>query len=515
LLRRWQDGERSALPPSRDQHLVTGLDGERYLFDARSGLFVALAGPAQRLVESLIADAGESTALLNMLAEQYSRGDILEAMEECTSVLSSLRGQATLPPSPENARPGYNLSLNAGMACNLSCTYCDPLGYRERTRGQVMSEETAWKALSFFAQHVPQGKYACVTYSIGGEPLLYRRLLDFVVEYTRTLRDQGIHATQYLNTNGMLLSDGTIEYLRVNDIKFGISLDGPPEAHDASRVLRDGGGTYDYVRGAAEKVLDAFPFSTASAVITAAYPRPLEIYRHLLELGFQRIIVKPVRGPADQPWAFTPENLHLLKDGYREYARYFADALIEDRPEIYAAINPYDYFARFILRLFRRQKMMYRCGAASMANLAVAPDGTFYPCEGFIGLDEYRLGDVDSGFDAAAMDRFARMYVDERPVCQDCWARYQCGGGCYLQGVMVNGDIEVFDTAECELTRFLVEAAIWILGYVGARRPEAFESLTQWCDTRGWFGSRSVTTRPAADKPRLAELPMLGSSGPH
>jgi uncharacterized protein len=505
-LRRWQDRERPALPPSRDQHLITGFDGESYFFDAQSGLFVALLGPAQMLIEALLADKEKSAALLDALAQQYPRKDILEAMEQCTSVLAVLQSQVTAAPAPENARPGYNLSLNAGMACNLACSYCDPVGYREKTRGQVMSEETARQALGFFFDRLPEGAFGNVTYSIGGEPLLYRRLLVFVQEYLQTLRAQGVPAGQYLNTNGLLLSDGTIEYLRVNAIPFGISLDGPPEANDAHRLSRDGGGTYEHVLPAVEKVLAQFPHTTVSAVITATFPRPLEIYRHLLELGFHRIIVKPVRGRPDQEFAFTPDNLHLLQDGYREYARYFADELAAGRHEIYAAINPHDYFARFLLRLLRRQKMTYRCGASSMANLTVAPDGSFYPCEGFVGHTEYRLGDVTAGFDEAQMARFASLYVDERPVCRDCWARYQCGGGCYLQGAMVNNDIAAFDPAECELTRFLVGLAITTLGHIETRRPDAIAELHAWCDTKGWGGWE---VREPASNPGLLELPMV------
>jgi uncharacterized protein len=506
----WLRRERLAVPHGRDIHVLASSNENCYLFDTCSGLSVRLDGPAALLAQALFADVDRGRVLAAELAATYGGVDVQQAMAECSQLLEFLRHQQIPPPAPEQARPGYNLSLNAGMACNLACTYCDPFGYRQKTRGQSMSEQTARQALDFFFAQVPPDQTGCVTYSIGGEPLLYRRLLDVVANYTRELRDRGIRATQYLSTNGLLLSDGTLEYLRVSGITFGLSLDGPPQAHDACRVGPDGRPTAAAATAAAQKVLDRFPHTTVSAVLTAHFPEPLAVYRHLLDLGFQRIIVKPVRARPQEPHAFTPENLHLLQDGYREYARYFADALAAGRREIFAAINPHDYFARFVLRVFRREKHAYRCGAASMANLTVAPDGGFYPCEGFVGQEEYRLGDVTSGFDEAAMARFAALYVDEKPGCQDCWARYLCGGGCYLLGLMVNHDIATPDPAECELTRFLVEQAIAVLHEVQRRRPEALAELKQWCDTQGWYGKETLISRMSRSQPERIELPMLG-----
>jgi uncharacterized protein len=510
VLGRWREYALSVAPAARDRKLIVGLEGEYYYFDTCTGIFVQLWGPAVTLMKVLCAEPADVADRIAEAGATYSGADLAEAMEQCTAILQAVREARRPPVPPQQARRGYNLSLNAGMACNLSCTYCDPLGYREKTRGQVMSEETAYRALDFFFQRIPAEEVGVVTFSIGGEPLLYRKLLDLVTAYTEALREQGVQATQYLNTNGLLLTDGVIEYLRVKEIPFGISMDGPREVHDAQRRLPDGEGTYDAVRRGADRVLGQFPHTTVSAVVTAAFPYPLRIYQHLLELGFRRIIVKPVRGRPDQPFAFTMENYGRLRDGYREYARYLADELVAGRREIYAAINPYDSFGSNFLRVFERKKTHYRCGAASLANLAVAPDGSFYPCEGFVGHTDYRLGDVETGFDESAMARFANLYADNRPICQDCWARYLCGGGCYLRGLIVNGDVAQFDPVECEMVRCLVELAVWALGYIEMRRPEALVDLQEWCATKGWHGSAAFTSaRPTAES-GLFELPMVG-----
>jgi hypothetical protein len=75
---------------------------------------------------------------------------------------------------------------------------------------------------------------------------------------------------------------------------------------------------------------------------------------------------------------------------------------------------------------------------------------------------------------------------------------------------MVNGDIAQFDPAECELTRFLVELAVWTLGSVEERRPEALAELKAWCDTKGWQPWEVREAPDPAHSRSLLELPMIG-----
>lgn len=519
LLGMWRRSHTRTEIEAKDLHLFPSPYPEEhadgltvFLMHAPTCRFYRISPLAADLIGLAKCTSDEASAYISRFGRTIPPRVLRAAFEDVELLLGQLAAEPRPSLEPPGVRHGYNLSLNAGMACNLACSYCDPFDYRRATHGQRMTEETAEKAMEFFFSRVPKDSDGCVTYSIGGEPLLYRRLLDFVASYTRQLRESGVRATQYLSTNGLLLSDGVIEYLRLQDIRFGLSMDGPPEAHDAHRVLPNGQGTYAAVREAAERVLSAFPHTAVSAVLTAAFPHPLTVYRHLLELGFERIIVKPVRGRPSEAHAFTRENLGALCDGYKEYARYYVEELVSGRREIFAAINPHDYFSRWVIRMLQQERRGYRCGAGSMGNLTVSPDGSFYPCEGFVGLDEFRLGNVEDGFDDEAMARFTRLYVDDKPGCQDCWARYQCGGGCYLSGLMVNGDIARQDPVECELNRFLTELAIWTLDTVAERRPGAIGELRSWCQKAGWYGTETLLAKTFGARRRgFFELPVLGA----
>src|SRR5437016_9627143 len=105
---RWRAQELAAAPRTRDRHFVTGLEGERYLFDTQSGLSVRLSGPAALLMEALFAEPQRGAELASETAARFSPPDVLEAMEQCTEVLRILRRQSTPPPPRERSRPGFN-----------------------------------------------------------------------------------------------------------------------------------------------------------------------------------------------------------------------------------------------------------------------------------------------------------------------------------------------------------------------------------------------------------------------
>jgi radical SAM protein with 4Fe4S-binding SPASM domain len=78
-----------------------------------------------------------------------------------------------------------------------------------------------------------------------------------------------------------------------------------------------------------------------------------------------------------------------------------------------------------------------------------------------VGLDEYRMGDLDDGIDLTLQKTILDLTVDNRPVCRDCWARYLCGGGCWKHAVDRNGGLEIPDNDySCEIIRHEIECAM-------------------------------------------------------
>jgi uncharacterized protein len=100
------------------------------------------------------------------------------------------------------------------------------------------------------------------------------------------------------------------------------------------------------------------------------------------------------------------------------------------------------------------------CGAG-IEYAAVTPQGDIYPCHQFVGIDEYRMGNVaHGGFSKVISSRFAALDANARDECRECWARYYCGGGCAAANLTVNGNIDQCDRVGCELEKKRIECAI-------------------------------------------------------
>jgi len=82
----------------------------------------------------------------------------------------------------------------------------------------------------------------------GGEPLLMGiQFYEKVVELQKRYKREGQTIENDLQTNGTLISQEWVDFFKANDFHVGVSLDGPPEVHNANRVFRSGQGSFEQV----------------------------------------------------------------------------------------------------------------------------------------------------------------------------------------------------------------------------------------------------------------------------
>ena len=161
-------------------------------------------------------------------------------------------------PRPRTAPPSFHvLAKPTGAVCNLDCTYCFFLSKEALYPGSEfrMSDET-------HEQYVRQLLEAHQTEMVsiawqGGEPTLmgldfFARTLELVDRYRRPY--QVIEHT--LQTNGTRIDVEWAAFFAEHRFLVGLSMDGPPDIHDAQRVDKGGKGTHAQVMRAA-KLLQA------------------------------------------------------------------------------------------------------------------------------------------------------------------------------------------------------------------------------------------------------------------
>ena len=131
----------------------------------------------------------------------------------------------------------------------------------------------------------------------GGEPTMMG--LDFFrrsIELQRSYARPGQRILNTMQTNGTLLTDEWGEFLKENDFLVGISIDGPPEMHDAYRVDKGGKPTFDRVmRGLDVLKRHGVDWNVLTTIHAVNGDHGREVYRYLRdELGATFIQYIPI-----------------------------------------------------------------------------------------------------------------------------------------------------------------------------------------------------------------------------
>ncbi len=145
--------------------------------------------------------------------------------------------------------------LKVAERCNLACPYCYYF-YQEnelhKGSAAFMSEATARAIAVFLRRGVQEHRIARLFIGLhGGEPtLLPKARFDQICTILRDALADVTTVSFGMQTNGTLLDDEWIDLIAKHRVGVGISIDGPPHIHDASRPDHRGRGSYDAaVRG--------------------------------------------------------------------------------------------------------------------------------------------------------------------------------------------------------------------------------------------------------------------------
>ncbi|MEA4856156.1 MAG: radical SAM protein [Solidesulfovibrio sp.] len=290
--------------------------------------------------------------------------------------------------------PVASVGLFLAQECNMRCVYCygEAGGY---AGGGRMDASTALRVVDWLVEH--SGNFQLLSLSFfGGEPLLNFPLMRAVVPYARQKATAaGKKMVIGLTTNGTLLTDEVIAFLRDEQVVFAISFDGPPEIHNRQRPFKDGAGSYEQVAANVRKLRNVLPHLAARATLCGETV-PLVVKEAAKQAGFTTCSLAPASpvllrgsggsasaGPADEG-----RMQQLLALHRRE-----ADELLTAirARSLTSACPPGALVAMETLLI--GQKRHYGCGIGK-DMLGIAVNGDIYPCHRFVGLRDMRLGNI-------------------------------------------------------------------------------------------------------------------------
>ena len=126
--------------------------------------------------------------------------------------------------------------------CNFRCSYC----YEDFSIGK-MNDDTTTALKLFLTKRMSDLRDLSVEW-FGGEPLLALSIIEEIQSHILEKMNDGLRFNSYVTTNGYLLSFSRFELLLSLRVKyFQITLDGPKNIHDKSRLHLKKEGTFDTI----------------------------------------------------------------------------------------------------------------------------------------------------------------------------------------------------------------------------------------------------------------------------
>lgn len=261
-------------------------------------------------------------------------------------------------------------------------------------------------------------------------------------------------------TNGTCASKEFIDFVKSCDINpLWISLDGPKKVHDSNRKYNLGNGSYDDIIKNIKFFYTNGINLKASAVLTANFPRPLKIIKHLLSLGFKEISLTPVRPGYE--YSFSESNVKDLLAGYDEIFALLKASAKKNDFSFFHLLKEDMCLAAFY-SFFRKIKLIKRCSFDD--QIVVDSKGDIYPCLYFTGNKNFCYGNISNRIERNRINH--KIYVTDREDCKNCWARYLCGGTCFYASYTTTGSTLPPDPIECTIRKHLAERCLELIVFL-------------------------------------------------
>lgn len=305
--------------------------------------------------------------------------------------------------------------------CNLNCSYCsvdkwskdriDPNLYLAEFRKMRNQYPDETIKIDFF----------------GGEPLLQIDLIQLILDGVRDDKNLKLG----MPTNGLLLTEDTVNFLIKNNIQTSISFDGLWQ--DKNRLQLNGKGTLERYYEKRD-LFHRLPEVVCHTMVDKGCYNLLENHLFIRDhFGFnpQLTLVRDVG-------TWSSAGVTKLKNGITELFDWYIHHPEEEMPFFIT------FYLRHFLNYHNKGVTLDNCGAGT--NMFMFSDNKVVPCTRF----------KDSPEMVEEIPKYAQM-----PVCQTCEVKNYCQKGCLFEQIKNQGPIvelcDVYKYAYREVKRMANE----------------------------------------------------------
>ncbi len=329
--------------------------------------------------------------------------------------------------------------MKVTSACTLRCNYCQYLSHLTGDNSNlVMSRDTMHKSILQLLS-LPSKRITFIWH--GGEPLLVgMNFYEDVISFQKQVQREGQKIRNNIQTNGTLLSQEWIGFLRENQFNIGISLDGPSKIHNYHRLYPSGNGSFNRVMKSANSLMaNELAFGLLAVVTKEHACSAKEIYDFFVGHNFKTFDFLPCIEINKDEGKTTGSSITAFE---------FADFMIQvfdlwmddDDPKIHIR-----YFDNILNGLLGGKPTLCKFAGTCSSFLTIDCNGDIYPCDSFVGYYELRFGNIltDDLQTVIESDKYKDFAGETKTIhseCSECEWYQVCHGGCSYYRYMTRQD---------------------------------------------------------------------------
>lgn len=336
--------------------------------------------------------------------------------------------------------------------CNLACRYCFERQSESKNSSEgIMSFGVFNRGLDFFQRLINLDKdrfnerKTIIFY--GGEPFHNKKLLfSAITEIQNRIKkgDLPVQSKMLVVTNGTLMNDEDIQFIKKNGVTVTFSLDGDRQA-SANRVYPDGktlawNKATETFKKCAEAGID---LNIACTLSPETIARQKEVLDYFISIGATNIGFNVI----------LDNDIIQLNTDYDDKAADFVTTAYQPLSDNNITENR----TRRRLDVFKhKHPCLFDCNAAGGRQIAIAPNGDIGICHEHIMDKKHFITTIDDmEFDPKQSAEYkmwnkrSPLYIDS---CLNCIALGICGGGCVINSERKHDSIFIPDQRFCKQT---------------------------------------------------------------
>lgn len=310
--------------------------------------------------------------------------------------------------------------------CNFACPYC----YEEASSyegDKIMSKKMVDKIFEIHKNKIDNIAF------YGGEPFLpeSKEIIEYIIS-------KAPNASYAATTNGFYLSDyiKILKDIRIENIM--VTLDGPKELHNKTRVLRNGEGTFDQVeRGIVDCLRNEIPIKIRMNISEHNLNECLQLRENFIE-RFSTEFKKGILMFEMQPiFQLNDTQKTVLKD--KLYYRWNGE---NGSPTKYNAmtysVSP--IMKNFVSPFHNKMGLKYCNCDAESRRLLYDAEGNIYSCMLSLRKQYATVGQYYPEYYLKENSMLSRT-IESVKECSNCKLKFLCGGGCANGIITSEGDV--------------------------------------------------------------------------